>query len=136
MDRVAQDDVYNKIISESDISPDCMTKKEVYVNPEGHVFPCCQIAGTYTNVDFDGVGNEYVMRDRMKKSAEEFVEHVGYLDLNGSNIVEQLAKSGWQEKITHCTTVDKKLVCVKACARNIRQLIEGEDKGLKYVKFV
>lgn len=135
MDRVAKPDVYKHIIDNSNIVPDCITKREIYVDPAGHVFPCCQIAGSYTNDVIDGEGNEYVMRDRIRQSAKEFIDYVKYLDLNNSNIIDELAKSGWDKKITHCTTVDKKLVCVKACAKNIRELVEGAPSDKTYVKF-
>jgi len=135
MDRIVKPKVYNHIINNATIVPECMTKKEIYVDPAGHVFPCCQIAGTYTNDVIDGEGSEYVMRDRIRQSAKDFVDHVKYLDLNNSNILTKLTESGWQEKITHCTTVDKKLVCVKACSKNIRELVEGVPSDKEYVKF-
>jgi MoaA/NifB/PqqE/SkfB family radical SAM enzyme len=134
MDRLIKPSVYKKLIDESNIVPDCFTKKEIFVDSVGRVFPCCQVAGTYTNCDFDGEGSEYVMRDRLLESARELVQSIGLINLKDTNIIDALANSDWGDKITHHTTVDKKLVCVKACSRNIRNLVEDKPSDQDYVK--
>ncbi len=125
-DRLIKPENYSKLINESLIEPDCISKREIYVNAYGEVFPCCQMGGTYTNVEdvIQGLGAEYELRKRMVQSSKEFVKNVKILNLNGTNIIELLKDSNWDIGIKENTTVNKNLVCVKNCSVNIRELVE------------
>jgi sulfatase maturation enzyme AslB (radical SAM superfamily) len=131
-DRIIKPENYNRLINESIIQPDCKSKKEIFVNAYGEVFPCCQVGGTYTNVEdvIEADGAEYEIRKRMIQSTKEFVKDVTVLNLHGTNIVEVLKNCGWDEAISKNTTVDKKLICVKNCAVNIRDLVEENPKHI------
>jgi MoaA/NifB/PqqE/SkfB family radical SAM enzyme len=132
LDRIVQPENYNKLINESIIEPDCKSKKEIFVNAYGEVFPCCQVGGTYTNVEdvIDATGAEYEIRKRMIQSTRDFVKDVKVLNLHGTNIVEVLKDSNWDQGIDKNTKVDKKLICVKNCAVNIRSLVEENPKHI------
>jgi sulfatase maturation enzyme AslB (radical SAM superfamily) len=135
MDRLVKPDVYKSLHDNAVINPECFQMKEVYIDCSGRIFPCCAVASTAMNDDYDGEGATYEMRNRLKESAMDVVDGIGILHLEGSNIIEQLANSGWFDGITHYTTVDKKLICIKACATNIRTLVEEKESNKEYVKF-
>jgi sulfatase maturation enzyme AslB (radical SAM superfamily) len=131
LERIIVPENFNRLINQSNIVPDCKVKKEVFINAYGEIFPCCQIGGTYHNVDIiTATGAEYEVRRRMMQSAKDFVQEVQILKLHDSNIIEVLKNSNWDSGINKCTTTDKKLVCVKNCATNIRELVEENPKSI------
>lgn len=121
-------EVFRQLINNSKIAPKCQTGKDMYINTHGQVWPCCFVQALNIAEEIPAQDAEYVIRERLRQSAVDIAEDIKIPSLHGSNIIEVLASSGWAETLTKHYTDEKKFVCVKSCATNIRELVDGIDQ--------
>ncbi len=115
---------FNAMLDSAEISPVCNKSKEVYIDARGQIFPCCWTASVVAK-DADPVEPDMrILRDRLNQSTLDFMTDLGIPNLHGSNIVEQLQKCGWENKIIKHWEGRKTFVCVKCCASNLKDLVE------------
>ena len=115
---------FNTLLNKAEIAPVCVDRKEVYVDARGHVFPCCW-TGSIVSKDTDPVEPDMrIIRDRLNQSTEDLLNDITYPSLHGSNIVDVLKNSQWNEKLSKHWTGQNTFVCVKNCASNLKSLVE------------
>ena len=123
--KLADKKVFDTMLDSADIKPQCLDGYNLFLDPQGFVYPCCSV-GSFVVSEIEGVdGPEKIVRQRLKDSAMNLIEDIGYVNLNNTNIKDALANSDWGEKIhNHWTVGNKKFICAKACASNIQQILE------------
>ena len=136
MDRLVHPKVYQELHDQAEIVPECLTNQTVFINAQGDIHPCCQINSPVVNEEFDGEGSHYIIKSNIASSAQDIVKKLGIINLHGTNIIDAFKNKTWEQDLEHFATKDKKLVCIKSCAKNIRQLVEGTDKETQWVKLV
>lgn len=116
---------YNKMLASADIDPGCWKGFNIYVNSQGHLYPCCWVGSCVDNSRYVEVQSnpEEIIRDRLAQSAYDIVDDIGMIDLNGTTIVDALRASKWNAELPKHFTTDPKLVCVKSCAKNFSKII-------------
>jgi len=133
--RLVDKEVYKKMIDDSIIDAKCATGKDLFVNALGEVWPCCFVGSLMTAEHLPTTGADFIIRERLRISGEDIKQDIGIPSLHGSNIIQVLLDSNWNETLPKHFTTDKKLVCVKSCSTNLKQLVEGTVKKEDPIKY-
>lgn len=117
------DDInFNSMLDNANITPVCKTRKEIYVDARGYLFPCCWTASIVAT-DIEPVDpNMRIMRNRLNQSTIDFMNDIGNPSLHGTNIIDALCNSKWSTQLDKHWQGRKSFVCVKNCASNIKDI--------------
>jgi len=115
---------FQAMLDSAEIDPACW-KGQIYLNCQGHVYPCCWVSSSIDNSRYVEIQSqeEEILRDRLSQSSYDIVKDIGMIDLNGTNIETAIANSKWNSNLPKHFTTDPKLVCVKSCATNFSKII-------------
>jgi MoaA/NifB/PqqE/SkfB family radical SAM enzyme len=116
---------YQKLLDNSKIEAKCTTGRDLFINALGEVWPCCFVGSLMTAEHLPTTGADYIIRERLRQSGEDIKNDIGIPSLHNSNIIEVLNNSKWGETLPKHFTTDKKLVCVKSCSTNLKQIVEN-----------
>lgn len=125
--RLVKKDEYDKMLTQATIDAKCLKGSNLYINSQGHVYPCCWVGSMIDNDKYVEIQTEAegILRDRITQSAVDLVNDIKMIDLNKEvNIEVALANSGWGEKMEKHVTTEPKLICVKSCASNFVDIIK------------
>jgi MoaA/NifB/PqqE/SkfB family radical SAM enzyme len=115
-------DNFNYMLNNATIAPVCTTRKEIYVDARGYVFPCCW-TGSVIATDIDPVDpNMRVLRDRLNQSTVDLIDDIGNPSLHGTDIITALKNSNWASRLEKHWQESKTFVCVKNCASNLKDI--------------
>jgi MoaA/NifB/PqqE/SkfB family radical SAM enzyme len=128
MVKLVKKETYDTLIKNALIEPKCQTGNDLFINTIGDVWPCCFVQALNVTDGLNWEGAEYIIRERLRLSAVEIANDIKIPNLHGTNIIDMLENCGWGESLSKHYTTDKKLVCVKSCSTNLRQLVEDTDK--------
>lgn len=112
------------ILENAQIDPQCVLKKEIYVDAYGNVFPCCWTASVLINDNEDVIPEMEIVRTALNQSRVDFMNDIGFLNLKGGDIVSLMSSLDWKSKISKHWEGRKNFNCVKSCATNLKGLIE------------
>jgi MoaA/NifB/PqqE/SkfB family radical SAM enzyme len=135
MVRLVDKTAYQKLLDNSKIEPKCMTGRDLFVNALGKVWPCCFVGSLMTAEHLPTTGADFIIRERLRLSGEDIKNDIGIPSLHGTNIIDVLEKSNWGETLPKHFTTDKKLVCVKSCSTNLKQLVEDSNNEQETIKY-
>lgn len=113
---------FKNMLDNATIDPKCAREKEIYIDARGQVFPCCWTASVIAP-DIDVVdSNMRIMRDRLNESTQNLIDDLKIPTLHGSNIIEILNNINWKDKLPDHWNQKKSFVCVKNCAKNLKDI--------------
>lgn len=122
---LANEPKFREIISLAQIEPKCASMKEIYIDARGQVFPCCWCASIVAPDLETSDPDLKFLKNKLRKSTEDLVSNIGILNLhNATNIEDLLNQSQWEEKLPNHWNNDKKFICVKQCANNLKDIIK------------
>lgn len=122
--KLVDKDSLNSILEKSEIAPQCVLKKEIYVDAYGNVFPCCWTASVLIDDNDDILPEMEIVRTQLNQSRVDFMNDIGFLNLKGTNVISLLSSLDWKNKLYTHWQGRKNFNCVKSCATNLKGLIE------------
>ncbi len=106
---------YKQIVSESSLQCQSKGKKEIYIDFDKNLFPCCYTAADlylYSRPTED----LHILRQQSKHQMEKIVEGLGGLQtVDKDNSIKDIFKSNAWKSIWNKQLSDKPLVCVSNC---------------------
>lgn len=115
-------DNFNYMLDNATVTPVCTTRKEIYVDARGSIFPCCW-TGSVIATDVDPVDpNMRILRDRLNQSTVDLMDDIGNPSLHGTDIVTALHNAKWSTQLEKHWEGNKTFVCVKNCASNLKEI--------------
>ena len=116
---------YQKILNSTTVDPQCWRGQSIYINAQGYLYPCSWVGSVIDNSKnfLYRTKEESVVRGRFFESAREIVDDIGKIKLIDTDLFTVLSNSNWNENLpTHWTTKPK-LMCVKSCGTNFKEVI-------------
>lgn len=124
--KLANETVLNNLIDKSKIEPKCMSGRDLFVNAHGVVWPCCFVGPIMTDEHLPSYGNDFIVKEKLRLSAVELSNDIKVKSLHGTNILNLLRSSAWGETLPKHFTDQKKFICVKSCAVNLKELLNND----------
>jgi sulfatase maturation enzyme AslB (radical SAM superfamily) len=118
---------YKKMLQSAKVEPECSKGTTLYINAYGNAYPCCWVGSLVENSNTTVSVNtpeEQVLRDRLAAGAIDMMNDLGHINLNRSNILDELKRADWDSKIKKYFTTHTTLVCAKSCAKNLVEIIK------------
>ena len=114
---------FKKIVSESIINPQCVTKQEIYVDPHGNILPCCYIGSDWLEQPLEEKLLLHTLRNITVNNSKEMMQAIGVPNLHINNIEEILKQDGlWEELESYWQGENKCMTCVKSCSSQLYDL--------------
>ena len=112
-----------KIVSESIISPQCVNKQEIYVDPHGNVLPCCYIGSDWLEQPLEEKLLLHTLRNITVNDSKAMMKAIGVPNLHVNNIEEMLSQSElWKDLESYWRGENKCMTCVKSCSGQLYNL--------------
>jgi MoaA/NifB/PqqE/SkfB family radical SAM enzyme len=115
----------DKVVEEADIDPKCQKENEIYVDPQGNIFPCCWIGGEYAEQPVTEILPIHYLRNLSVSVTKQMLADIGVPSCN-DNVLhtdQTLFKrldNYWQGK-------NKCLTCARQCSNMIYDLKSKYD---------
>jgi len=107
----------NHVMEQAKINPKCTSEKGIYVDPYGHIMPCCYIGSDYLEQPIEEILPIHKLRNQSMQNTKDMINNIGLntcqsgiLDTDG--ILFGGITDYWEGK-------DKCMTCVKACSTAI-----------------
>jgi MoaA/NifB/PqqE/SkfB family radical SAM enzyme len=114
---------FKKIVSESIIKPQCVTKQEIYVDPHGNVLPCCYIGSDWLEQPLEEKLLLHTLRNITVNDSKKMMKAIGVPNLHVNNIEEMLSQSElWKDLESYWQGKNKCMTCVKSCSGQLYDL--------------
>lgn len=109
-----------KVVEQSVITPQCVTKKELYIDSQGNIFPCCWIGSDYLEHPLDEKLIIHKLRNITVANSKEMMNKITVPNLHAANIEQIMAQEGlWQELESYWQGKNKCMTCVKSCSNQL-----------------
>jgi len=105
-----------KVVSEAIITPMCVNKQEIYVDPHGNIFPCCYIGSDYLEEPLEEKIILHTLRNLTVNNTKEMMNDIGVPNLHNGDILSLLTSDTWVRLKDYWVGDNKCLTCVKNCA--------------------
>lgn len=117
---------YNVMLKKAEIEPLCYNGYKIYINSQGHLYPCCWVGSCIDNDRYIEIQSkaEDVLRNRLADSAIDIVNDIGMIDLQERSIPDAIKASKWDSELPKHFTTDPKLICVKSCGKNFIDIVK------------
>lgn len=124
--RLVKKDEYKKMLDSAILEPECLKGNSLYINAYGKVYPCCWVGSLVETSEIVSVATveEQIIRGRLALESISMMKDIGFVDLNGSDILTEMTKANWDDNIHKYFTTDKPLVCAKSCGKNFLEIIK------------
>ena len=107
----------SNLVDNATINPQCVSKKEIYVDPYGNLLPCCWLGSDWIEEPINGNMVLQKLRDLTVENSQMIMTDVGVPNLNNANIDDTLANQRMWEKLeSYWIGKDKCITCVKNCS--------------------
>ena len=113
----------DSVVEQSIITPQCVIKNEVYVDPHGNILPCCYIGSDYLEEPLEEKMVIHTLRNLTVNNSKEMMNAVGVPNLHNGNIEQLLSKPGlWDDLEKYWQGKNKCMTCVKSCSGQLYDL--------------
>lgn len=107
------------VISQSTITPRCVSDAGIYVDPYGDIFPCCWLGGDYLEQPIKEVLPIHTLRNLSVENTKEVLKLVGVPNCNSGildtkAVLFELLDKFWNGK-------DKCMTCARQCSKLMYQ---------------
>lgn len=125
LNKLVDDDFRNSLVEAATIDPKCQTENEIYVDPQGNIFPCCWIGGEYVEQPIQEKLPIHYLRNLSVSITKNMLNDIGVPNCSDrvlhteQNLFERLDEY-WQGK-------DKCLMCARQCSNMIYDLKSKYD---------
>jgi len=117
VERFLQPSVIKDMASSATVHPQCVSKKELYIDPYGNILPCCWIGSDWIEEPLNGEFVLQKLRDITVRDSKQIFKRIGVPNLKKRNIDQILQDvSMWQQLESYWIGKDKCLTCVKNCS--------------------
>jgi hypothetical protein len=113
LDEISKDNtIWQDIVDRAVVEPKCISKKEIYVDSRGTIYPCCWVGSDMIEELLTVTMSIHNLRNQMVKNTKSYFSTFNRFNLNSMHINEILNSSSWN-------TVTNKTIppwtCVKNC---------------------
>lgn len=112
-------DNYKEVVKATTIDCYALDKKEIYIDAQGHVFPCCWLA-MIPYIPFDHEKEVFAVKQEILKQYHELVESLGGYDaIDGTKKpVNEIIDSNEYQSVWSAYWGENKLItCARSCGR-------------------
>jgi MoaA/NifB/PqqE/SkfB family radical SAM enzyme len=114
LDELSNDiNLWQNIVDSSKIVPKCVTKKEIYVDARGTVYPCCWIGSDMVEEPLKVSMSIHDLRNKMVENSKQHFKEFNKFNLNSVTIDDILDSSSWSK--FNSINEDKPWTCAKNC---------------------
>jgi MoaA/NifB/PqqE/SkfB family radical SAM enzyme len=89
--------IWQKLVDSSMIEPKCVTKKEIYIDARGTVYPCCWIGSDMIEEPLKVTLSIHDLRNRMVENSKQHFNEFNLFNLNSVSINEILSSNAWNK---------------------------------------
>lgn len=112
-----------KIVSQSVINPQCVSKEEIYVDPHGNILPCCYIGSDVLEEELEEKMILHTLRNMTVLNSKQMMSDLGIPNLHNANIEDLLNQKGlWDRLSNYWNGENKCMTCVKTCSAQLYDL--------------
>jgi len=112
-----------QVVEQSIITPQCVSKSEVYVDPHGNILPCCYIGSDYLEQPLQEKMVLHTLRNLTVNNSKAMMDAIGVPNLHNADIVEILSQEGlWKDLESYWQGKNKCMTCVKTCSSQLYDL--------------
>ena len=107
------------MLENATVIPQCVEKREIFVDPQGNVFPCCYVGSDYVEEPLEEKIILHKLRNISVLDTKKMLQDIGVPNLNLSNIVEILEQNIWTDINNYWQGKNKCMTCVKNCSTQL-----------------
>jgi MoaA/NifB/PqqE/SkfB family radical SAM enzyme len=113
LDEMSKDiTIWQDIVDQTTIAPKCVSKKEIYVDARGTIYPCCWIGSDMIEEPLAVSMSIHDLRNQMVNNTKLHFDAFGKFNLNYMQLDEILNSSNWS---IFTDTAIKPWTCAKNC---------------------
>ena len=119
LERLLDKKFISAVAESSVITPQCVSKQEIYVDPHGNIFPCCYIGSDYLEEPLDEKIILHTLRNITVINTKQMMNDIGVPNLHGTSVTDVLVPGVWDQIEQYWQGKNKCLTCVKNCSNQL-----------------
>jgi MoaA/NifB/PqqE/SkfB family radical SAM enzyme len=119
MEKFLSNKFLENVLENATVIPQCVEKREIFVDPQGNVFPCCYVGSDYVEEPLEEKIILHKLRNISVLDTKKMLQDIGVPNLNLSNIVEILEQNIWTDINNYWQGKNKCMTCVKNCSTQL-----------------
>jgi len=120
LEKFLDKDFLQKFVDDSVITPKCVSKKEIYVDPHGNVLPCCYVGSDFLEVPLEERITLHTLRNLSVENSKHMLSKITVPNLKDNDVEVVLSNDKlWSNIYDFWEGKNKCLTCIKNCSTSV-----------------